>query len=280
MAHYQRGGANALAYEEDSYLPDQTIGDDESTGYDSGQDLARVGATDPSLDDEGRSLLRLAAGEEIEELLHDNFFDANSDIKVSDATPDSGVHDLSGMDPEEKARREAEWREELARVEEEIQSLRTVLASKLVRSQELKRNLGITVWKELKDDMEQGIKNIQDSAAYKDVSGKLVEWNSALTSAPIYQKTTSTFKTAGEKTTTALGTLGASVSKKLGEMKNSTAFKSVEEKVGNVYSNVKSKVSSRSSSVNSFEEIVDNRTGNSVSATPTTSPVSEEKPLS
>ncbi|KAM7292433.1 tumor protein D52 isoform X2 [Ixodes scapularis] len=190
----------------------------------------------------------------------DNFFDANSDIKVSDATPDSGVHDLSGMDPEEKARREAEWREELARVEEEIQSLRTVLASKLVRSQELKRNLGITVWKELKDDMEQGIKNIQDSAAY--------------------QKTTSTFKTAGEKTTTALGTLGASVSKKLGEMKNSTAFKSVEEKVGNVYSNVKSKVSSRSSSVNSFEEIVDNRTGNSVSATPTTSPVSEEKPLS
>ncbi|KAM7292434.1 tumor protein D54 isoform X1 [Ixodes scapularis] len=210
----------------------------------------------------------------------DNFFDANSDIKVSDATPDSGVHDLSGMDPEEKARREAEWREELARVEEEIQSLRTVLASKLVRSQELKRNLGITVWKELKDDMEQGIKNIQDSAAYKDVSGKLVEWNSALTSAPIYQKTTSTFKTAGEKTTTALGTLGASVSKKLGEMKNSTAFKSVEEKVGNVYSNVKSKVSSRSSSVNSFEEIVDNRTGNSVSATPTTSPVSEEKPLS
>ncbi|EEC07031.1 coiled-coil tumor protein D52, putative [Ixodes scapularis] len=182
----------------------------------------------------------------------DNFFDANSDIKVSDATPDSGVHDLSGMDPEEKARREAEWREELARVEEEIQSLRTVLASKLVRSQELKRNLGITVWKELKDDMEQGIKNIQDSAAYKDVSGKLVEWNSALTSAPIrpsatdmlgssadLPETTSTFKTAGEKTTTALGTLGASVSKKLGEMKNSTAFKSVEEKVGNVYSNVK-----------------------------------------
>ncbi|KAM7292435.1 tumor protein D52 isoform X2 [Ixodes scapularis] len=201
----------------------------------------------------------------------DNFFDANSDIKVSDATPDSGVHDLSGMDPEEKARREAEWREELARVEEEIQSLRTVLASKLVRSQELKRNLGITVWKELKDDMEQGIKNIQDSAA-QNFPG--------LFNSTTYQKTTSTFKTAGEKTTTALGTLGASVSKKLGEMKNSTAFKSVEEKVGNVYSNVKSKVSSRSSSVNSFEEIVDNRTGNSVSATPTTSPVSEEKPLS
>lgn len=192
----------------------------------------------------------------------ENFFDATSDVKASDATPDSGVHDLSGMDAEEKARQEAVLKEELAQVEEEIQSLRTVLATKLARSQELKRQLGITVWKELKDDMEQGIKNIQDTAAY--------------------QKTSTTLKTAGEKTTTALGTLGASVSKKLGEMKNSTAFKSVEEKVGSVYTNVKSKVSSRSSSVNSFEDALNSHPSNaSVSATPTTSPISEEKkPLS
>lgn len=60
----------ALSYEEDSYLPDCTVGEEESPGYDSGQDLGRVGATDPSLDDDGRNLLRLAAGEEIEELLH------------------------------------------------------------------------------------------------------------------------------------------------------------------------------------------------------------------
>uniref|UniRef100_A0A023FRJ9 Putative tumor protein d52-like 1 n=1 Tax=Amblyomma cajennense TaxID=34607 RepID=A0A023FRJ9_AMBCJ len=192
----------------------------------------------------------------------ENFFDASADVKVSDATPDSGVHDLSGMDPEEKARQEAAWRDELAQVEEEIQSLRTVLATKVAKSQELKRQLGITVWKELKDDMEQGIKNIQDTAAY--------------------QKTSATIKTAGEKTTTALGSLGASMSKKLGEMKNSTAFKSVEEKVGSVYTNVKSKVSSRSSSVNSFEDALNSHPSNtSVSATPVTSPISEEKkPLS
>uniref|UniRef100_A0A6G5AFM3 Putative tumor protein d52 family n=1 Tax=Rhipicephalus microplus TaxID=6941 RepID=A0A6G5AFM3_RHIMP len=116
----------------------------------------------------------------------ENFFDASADVKATDATPDSGVHDLSGMDPEEKARQEAVLRDELAQVEEEIQSLRTVLATKVARSQELKRQLGISVWKELKDDMEQGIKNIQDTAAFKDVSGKLVEWNAAITSAPIY----------------------------------------------------------------------------------------------
>ncbi|KAL1430518.1 hypothetical protein MTO96_014956 [Rhipicephalus appendiculatus] len=192
----------------------------------------------------------------------ENFFDASADVKTTDATPDSGVHDLSGMDPEEKARQEAALRDELAQVEEEIQSLRTVLATKVARSQELKRQLGISVWKELKDDMEQGIKNIQDTAAY--------------------QKTSATIKVAGEKTTTALGSLSASVSKKLGEMKNSTAFKSVEEKVGSVYTNVKSKVSSRSSSVNSFEDALNSHPSNtSVSATPTTTPITEEKkPLS
>lgn len=254
--------AGAVTYEEDPYLPDCKAGEEESPAYDSGQDLGQVGATDPTLDDEGRSLLRLAAGEEIEELHHESFYDASTDVKTSDATPDSGVHDLSGMDPEEKARQEAAWKDELAQVEEEIQSLRTVLSTKVARSQELKRLLGITVWKELKDDMEQGIKNIQDTAAY--------------------QKTSATIKTAGEKTTTALGSLGASMSKKLGEMKNSTAFKSVEEKVGSVYTNVKSKVSSRSSSVNSFEDALNSHPSNtSVSATPTTSPISEEKkPLS
>ncbi|XP_037507379.1 tumor protein D52 isoform X7 [Rhipicephalus sanguineus] len=215
--------AGAVTYEEDPYLPDCKAGEEESPAYDPGQDLGQVGATDPTLDDEGRSLLRLAAGEEIEELHHENFFDASADVKTTDATPDSGVHDLSGMDPEEKARQEAALRDELAQVEEEIQSLRTVLAAKVARSQELKRQLGISVWKELKDDMEQGIKNIQDTAAY--------------------QKTSATIKTAGEKTTTALGSLSASVSKKLGEMKNSTAFKSVEEKVGSVYTNVKESIS-------------------------------------
>ncbi|XP_064480441.1 tumor protein D54-like isoform X3 [Ornithodoros turicata] len=236
-----------LAYEEDPYLPERKAGDEEPTAYDGDQDLGKVGATDPTLDDEGRTLLRLAAGEEIEELPHDSFFDAPSEVKGSDATPDSGVHDLSHLDPEEKARLEEAWRNELAEVEGEILSLRTVLSKKVARAQELKQKLGITVWKELKSDMEQGLKNIQDSTAsltylfgsitpvvlpsYQNFPG--------LFNSPAYQKTTTSIKVAGEKTTSALGNLGASMSKKLGEMKNSPAFKSVEEKVGSVYTNVK-----------------------------------------
>lgn len=31
--------------------------------------------------------------------------------------------------------------------------------------QDLKKKLGITVWKEFRDDMEQGLRNIQESVA-------------------------------------------------------------------------------------------------------------------
>lgn len=48
-------------------------------------------------------------------------------------------------------------------MEEEITTLRTVLASKVRHSGELKRKLGITVWKEISDDMNQGIKTVKES---------------------------------------------------------------------------------------------------------------------
>ena len=44
---------------------------------------------------------------------------------------------------------------ELQRVEEEINTLRTVLASKTRHHSDLKRKLGITVWKELTDNVKE-----------------------------------------------------------------------------------------------------------------------------
>ena len=41
-----------------------------------------------------------------------------------------------------------------------------MLSAKVRQAQELKRKLGITVWREFRDDMEQGIKNIQETTAY------------------------------------------------------------------------------------------------------------------
>lgn len=147
----------------------------------------------------------------------DSFYDTSEEAEF--ASPDSGVHDFSKMDPAAKAKAEAEWTKELATTEEEINTLRQVLSSKIKRMQDLKRKLGITVWKEFKEDMEQGIRNIQESTAY--------------------QKTSQTLKTASEKTSEALGTIGASVSKKFEEVKQSPTFKTIEEKVGSAYSNVK-----------------------------------------
>lgn len=51
-------------------------------------------------------------------------------------------------------------------IEDEIQTLREVLASKVRTSHELKRKLGISVWKELSEDVNQGLKNVKDSTVY------------------------------------------------------------------------------------------------------------------
>ncbi|CAG2165788.1 unnamed protein product [Oppiella nova] len=188
---------------------------------------------------------RIASAEESEEL--DTFYNASSDDGY-DLTHETG-NDLSGMDPIRREQLQEEWRLELAKTEEEIQTLRQVLTSKVQRAHELKRKLGITVWKEFREDMEQGIKNIQETTAYKETSDKIVEWNTVIQSAPIsglgifsapaYQKTSDAVKTATEKTSSVFGSLGGSVARKLGEVKNSNAFKSFEERVGSAVTNVK-----------------------------------------
>lgn len=190
----------------------------------------------------------------------DGFFDAAEEVGY-DST--QFANSLMNMDPEERAKLEEEWKNDLVKTEDEIQTLKLVLNAKIRHSQELKTKLGITVWREFRCDMEQGLKNVKES--------------------DVYQKTESVLKTASEKTTTAIGTLGASVTKKLGDVKNSPTFKSFEEAVGSAYANVKTKVSgSRSSSMPSFEEAYNSNTyARSAGATPATTPViPEDKPLS
>lgn len=184
-----------------------------------------------------------------------------------DMSPDSGFNELHGLTPEEQERQRQEWQQELAKVEEEIQTLRQVLASKVRMSQELKRKLGISAWKEFQDDMSQGIRNVKESN--------------------VYQKTESVIKTTAEKTSSLLGGFGSSVSTKLGQLKNSESFRSFEERVGSAYENVKTKVvTSRSNSTQSFDEALReaeaNRKSNSSSvASPATTPsIPEDRPLS
>ncbi|KAK9307628.1 hypothetical protein QLX08_002215 [Tetragonisca angustula] len=196
-------------------------------------------------------------------------------------TSDNVVNELQGLSLEEQDRQKAEWSAELAKVEEEIQTLRHVLANKIRVSQELKRKLGISVWKEITDDMNQGLKNVKESQVYQNVSEKLGQFTKAITKNTVFQKTESVFKTTAEKTTSILGGFGSGLSMKLGQMRNSDSFRSLEERVGSAYENMKTKVvPSRSSSMQSFNEML--RETESLRSAPTaTSPtIPEDKLLS
>ncbi|CAI9585604.1 unnamed protein product [Staurois parvus] len=127
-----------------------------------------------------------------------------------------------------------ELQADLAKVEEEILTLRQVLAAKERHSAELKRKLGQTTLNQLKANLSKGLHEVQMSTAYK--------------------KTQETLSTAGQKTSAALSNVGSVISRKLGDMRalpfsqsfssysirhsismpamrNSATFKSFEERV-------------------------------------------------
>uniref|UniRef100_A0A1B6L5A4 Tumor protein D54 n=1 Tax=Graphocephala atropunctata TaxID=36148 RepID=A0A1B6L5A4_9HEMI len=163
----------------------------------------------------------------------------SSEEPPTDVSPDSGINELAGLSPEEQERQRQEWTAELTKVEEEIQTLRHVLASKVKASQELKRKLGFSVWREFQDDMSQGIRNVKESNVYHNVEEKFEQVSKAVTDTPIYQKTESVIKTTAEKTTSILGGLGSGLTSKIGALKNSESFRSFEDKIGSAYENVK-----------------------------------------
>jgi len=82
--------------------------------------------------------------------------------------------DFQTLSSEEQERQREEWKAELSKTEEEILTLKQVLASKEKHAQGLKRRLGITAWREFSEDMTQGLKNLQESATYKRTTENLV----------------------------------------------------------------------------------------------------------
>ncbi|XP_003220705.1 tumor protein D54 isoform X10 [Anolis carolinensis] len=113
---------------------------------------------------------------------------------------------------------EEELRSELAKVEEEIGTLRQVLAAKERHCGELKRKLGLTPLDGLKQNLSKSWHDVQVSNAYK--------------------KTQETLSQAGQKTSAALSNVGSVISRKLGDMRNSATFKSFEDRVGTIKSKV------------------------------------------
>ncbi|XP_036844880.1 tpd52 like 2b isoform X10 [Oncorhynchus mykiss] len=138
---------------------------------------------------------------------------------------------------------------DLAKVEEEINTLRQVLLAKEKHSADLKRKLGLSPLNELKQNLTKGWQDVQTSNAYVRTTEKLGEWNEKVTGSELYKKTSETLSVAGQKTTAAFSTMGTVLSRKLGDMssnysirqsismptmRNSPTFKSFEDKVGNI----------------------------------------------
>ncbi|XP_021110948.1 tumor protein D54 isoform X7 [Heterocephalus glaber] len=113
---------------------------------------------------------------------------------------------------------EEELRAELAKVEEEIITLRQVLAAKERHCGELKRRLGLSALGELKQNLSKSWHDVQVSNAYVKTSEKLGEWNEKVTQSDLYKKTQETLSQAGQKTSAALSTMGSAISRKLGDM--------------------------------------------------------------
>ncbi|XP_045143451.1 tumor protein D52 isoform X4 [Echinops telfairi] len=130
-----------------------------------------------------------------------------------------------------------ELRRELAKVEEEIQTLSQVLAAKEKHLAELKRKLGISSLQEIKQNIAKGWQDVTATSAYK--------------------KTSETLTQAGQRASAAFSSVGSVITKKLEDvklqafshsfrirsiqhsismpaMRNSPTFKSFEEKVENL----------------------------------------------
>ncbi|XP_044926771.1 tumor protein D54 isoform X2 [Mustela putorius furo] len=176
-------------------------------------------------------------------LLSDSMTDVPVDTAVAAQTP--AVEGLTEAEEEE-------LRAELAKVEEEIVTLRQVLAAKERHCAELKRKLGLSALEGLKQNLSRSWHDVQVSNAYVKTSEKLGEWNEKVTQSDLYKKTQETLSQAGQKTSAALSTVGSAISRKLGDMssssirhsismpamRNSATFKSFEDRVGNIKSKV------------------------------------------
>ncbi|XP_048106143.1 tumor protein D53 isoform X4 [Alosa alosa] len=161
-----------------------------------------------------------------------------------------------------------EMNNELVKLEEEISTLKQVLASKEKRHFELKQKLGITPLSELRQNFNRSWTDMQTSTVYK--------------------KTSETLTTAGQKTTAAFTNLGSAITRKFGDMRsnslgysirhsmsmpamrNSPSFRSFEEKVENTVTTIKSKVGpGAGGGGGNFEEVLSSAANASSQDTPT-----------
>ncbi|XP_015711313.1 tumor protein D52 isoform X3 [Coturnix japonica] len=177
----------------------------------------------------------------------------------TDSIPEVGEDAAAtvGMSETLSEEEQNELRKELAKVEEEIQTLSQVLAAKEKHLAEIKRKLGINSLQELKQNITKSWQDVTSTAAYK--------------------KTSETLSQAGQKASAAFSSVGSVLSKKFEDvnirsiqhsismpiMRNSPTFKSFEEKV----ETLKSKVGGSKPASGDFGEVLNSAANASATET-------------
>ncbi|XP_072185255.1 tumor protein D52 isoform X2 [Excalfactoria chinensis] len=184
---------------------------------------------------------------------------SKSGLLRTDSIPEVGEDAAAtvGMSETLSEEEQNELRKELAKVEEEIQTLSQVLAAKEKHLAEIKRKLGINSLQELKQNITKSWQDVTSTAAYK--------------------KTSETLSQAGQKASAAFSSVGSVISKKFEDvnirsiqhsismpiMRNSPTFKSFEEKV----ETLKSKVGGSKPASGDFGEVLNSAANASATET-------------
>ncbi|KAM6925587.1 tumor protein D54-like [Xenentodon cancila] len=150
---------------------------------------------------------------------------------------------------------------ELAKTEDEIQTLRQVLLAKEKYAADIRRQLGMSQLSNIKQNLSKGWQEVQTSSPYLTASATLDD----ISHSSVYVKTRDSLTHAGQVTSAALSSVGVTMTRSLMQMRalplpspprtlthtmsmptmrHSSTFKTLEEMVGNVKDKVTGSLSS------------------------------------
>uniref|UniRef100_A0A672IK65 Tpd52 like 2a n=1 Tax=Salarias fasciatus TaxID=181472 RepID=A0A672IK65_SALFA len=119
---------------------------------------------------------------------------------------------------------------ELAKIEDEIHTLRQALLTKERYASEIRRQLGLGPLGNIKQNLTKGWQDVQTSAPYLTAAATLDD----ISHSSVYVRTRESLSQAGQVTSAALSSMGVAITRRLGEMRPSSTFRSFEEMVGNM----------------------------------------------
>ncbi|TWW57075.1 Tumor protein D53 -like protein [Takifugu flavidus] len=171
------------------------------------------------------------------------FGGASSPVSFSTRTVENGCSPSDLTDQEVD-----HLRTELAKMEEEIHTLRQVLLAKEKNATEIRRQLGLGPFSHLKQNLAKGWHDVQSSAPYLSASATLED----IGQSDICLRTRVGLSHAGQVTSAALSNVGVAITRRLADMRtlslpspprhtisvptmrHSSTFRSFEDMVGSV----------------------------------------------